>query len=114
MKPFPHDSTLTQGQKNFNYHLSRARIVVENAYGRLKARWRRLCKSNDMNIQNVPTVITACCILHNVCEVHRDRFNESWMEEHSDALEQPPSAGTTAVTSDAATAIRNSLVQYYT
>ena len=67
-----------------------------------------------MNIQNVPTVITACCILHNVCEVHGDRFNESWMEEHSDALEQPPSTGTTAVTSDAATAIRNSLVQYYT
>lgn len=114
MKPFPHGSTLTQGQKNFNYHLSRARIVVENAYGRLKARWRRLCKSNDMNIQNIPTVITACCILHNVCEVHGDRFNESWMEEHSDALEQPPSTGTTAVTSDAATAIRNSLVQYYT
>ena len=63
--------------KNLNYHLSRARIVVENAYGRLKARWRRLCKSNDMNIQNVPTVITACCILHNVCEVHGDCFNES-------------------------------------
>ena len=29
-----------------------------------------------------------------------DCFNESWMEEHSDALEQPPLAGTTAVTSD--------------
>ena len=67
-----------------------------------------------MNIRNIPTVITACCILHNVCEVHGDRFNKSWMEEHSDALEQPPSAETTAVTSDAATAIQNSLVQYYT
>lgn len=51
-------------------------------------------------------LLTACCILHNVlCEVHGDRFNESWMEEHSNALEQPPSAGRTAVISDAAPAI---------
>ena len=29
MKPFPHGSTLTQGQKKFNYNLSCARIVIE-------------------------------------------------------------------------------------
>ena len=113
MKPFPHGSALTQGQKNFNYNLSRARIVVENAYGRLKARWRRLCKSNDMIVENVPSVITACCILHNVCEVHGDRFNERWIEDNGNLLEQPSSAGTTAVTSGAASTIRNALVQYY-
>jgi len=111
MKLFPQGSTLTQGQKNFNYNLSRARIVVENAYGRLKAKWR-LCKSNDMVIEHIPTVITACCILHNICEAHGNWFNEKWIEER-DLLEQPPSAGTTAVTSDAATTIHNSLVEYY-
>ena len=66
-----------------------------------------------MNIQNVTTVITVCCILHNVCEVHGDSFNESWMEEHFDVLEQPPSAGTITVTSDAATTIRNSCPLFY-
>ena len=66
-----------------------------------------------MNIQQIPTVITACCILHNVCEIHGDHFNESWIEEQSDTSEQPPSAGTTAITSNAAIIIRNSLVQYY-
>ena len=33
MKPFPHGSTLTDNQKNFNYRLSRAHIVSENAFG---------------------------------------------------------------------------------
>ena len=91
MKPFAHNSTLTTSQRSFNYHLSRAHIVVENAFGRLKARWRRLMKRNDMNIENVPCVITACCILHNICEVHGDSFNELWLEE-VDMSSQPATA----------------------
>ena len=113
MKPFPYSAGLTQAEKRFNYQLSRARIVAENAFGRLKARWRRLSKSNDMNVDNVPTVITACCILHNMCEIHGDTFNELWMEDVNN-LEQPVSAGTSAVTTDGAKSIRHALVMYYT
>ena len=96
--------------KNFNYRLSRARIVGENAFGRLKARWRKLLKQNDMSISNVPNVIMACCILHNVCEVHGEAFNDVWLDDvHSDH----PASTTTAITSSAAEDIRNTLVQYY-
>ena len=29
---------------------------------------------------DVPQVIAACCVQHNVCEIHGDAFNEQWME----------------------------------
>ena len=111
MKPFPHHSNLTPSQKSYNFHLSRARIVVENAFGRLKARWRRLMKRNDMNIDNVPCVITAACILHNMCEVHGDTFNELWIEEIND-LNQPIATNNNNINANAR-AIRDVLVDYY-
>jgi len=48
MKPFAHSPTLSQEQKHFNYVLSRAPVVVEIAFGRLKAWWRRLSKQMDI------------------------------------------------------------------
>jgi len=80
MKAFPDNGNLTQQQKTFNYRLSKARVVVEHAYGRLKGRWRCLLKRLDVSVCDVPELVTACCILHNVCEVHGEAFNEEWMD----------------------------------
>ena len=33
-------------------------------------------KCNDMLIENVPNVIAAACVLHNMCEIHGDIFDE--------------------------------------
>ena len=111
VKPFPHNATLTSSQQTFTYRLSRARIVVENAFGRLKARWRQLMKHNNMDISHVPKVVTTCCILHNLCEVHGDLFNDRWMEESQ--LEQPPSPATSSLPTSQARAVRDTLVQYF-
>ena len=70
-------------------------------------------KRNDMNIDNVPYVITACCILHNMCEAHGDSFNDLWLEE-VDMSTQPevsPSGGINVCRT--AKAIRDALVKYY-
>jgi len=114
MKPFAHNTALSPQQKTFNYTLSRSRIVVENAFGHLKARWRRLTKRNDMDITHVPLIITACCILHNICETSNDTIPESWLNAEVD-MDQPPTAATpegTTHTSNA-TIIRDALVNYY-
>ena len=62
---------------------------MEVAFGRLKARWRRLSKQIDMDIDNVPYIIAACCVLLNVCQIHHDGFNEEWLQELEVDLDQP-------------------------
>ena len=46
MKPFP-DGTVRGPRAAYNACLSRARIQVEHAFGRLKGRWRCIMKRND-------------------------------------------------------------------
>ena len=114
IKPFPHNSSLSSRQRHFNYLISRARIVTENAFGRLKARWRRLLKSNDMDISHIPHVILACCILHNICEVHGDSFVPTWMDNLSLDNQPPAIPYSGATQNDPANLIRDKLVQYMT
>ncbi len=52
----------------FGYRLSSARMVVECAFGRLKARFGILRKPIDMCLPNTVYVIMSCFILHNFCE----------------------------------------------
>jgi hypothetical protein len=33
----------------------------------------------DCNLDNVPTIVAACCVLHNVCERSGDGFDPNWM-----------------------------------
>ena len=49
MKAFPNNGHLTSQQKTFNYRLSKARVVVEHCYGRLKGRWRCWLKRLDVD-----------------------------------------------------------------
>ena len=81
MKPFINNQRLDEEQKHFNYRQSRARMVVENAFGRLKGHWRVLLKRMEIGIKSVPNVISACCVLHNMCEIWGEVFQDEWLEE---------------------------------
>lgn len=64
MKPFSLKN-ITHEKRIFNYRLSRARRVTENAFGILAARFRVLRTPIAVSLDNVDKMILACCALHN-------------------------------------------------
>ncbi|PWA29634.1 hypothetical protein CCH79_00008053, partial [Gambusia affinis] len=92
MKAYPEQKSrrgcrtaLPEPQQLFNRHFSRALRASEEALLRLRARWQCLSKRNDCGLDVVPTMMLACCILHNMCESHRDAFKADM--DQSDAEE---------------------------
>ena len=84
MKPYARNRNLTPQEVNFNTVLSQSRSVVERGFGLLKTRWRCLYKMLEQNLENVPFVILACCVLHNICQ---DK-NEELSDEDRQFLDQ--------------------------
>ena len=112
LKPFPFSISMPTDHKTYNYRLSRGWVIVEIAFGRLKARWRRLSKQIDMDISNVPNVILACCTLHNICEIHNDSFNDEWLQQSND-FDQPDSTDAPVSTrSNTGNRVRDLLMMY--
>ena len=52
-------------------------------------------KKNDSNIKNIPTLVTACCVLHNLCELQGDACEEDWVLR--DTQDSATTTGATAV-----------------
>uniref|UniRef100_A0A4W6E1E7 DDE Tnp4 domain-containing protein n=1 Tax=Lates calcarifer TaxID=8187 RepID=A0A4W6E1E7_LATCA len=84
-------AALMEPQQLFNQRLTRALRVSEEALLRLRARWQCLSKRNDCGLDVVPTMILACCILHNMCESHGDDFKAEWQVEVAEAESPQPS-----------------------
>uniref|UniRef100_A0A8C6NRQ5 DDE Tnp4 domain-containing protein n=1 Tax=Nothobranchius furzeri TaxID=105023 RepID=A0A8C6NRQ5_NOTFU len=70
----------------------RACAVVENAFGRLKGRWRCLLKRNDCVVSLVRSMILTCCALHNLCESHGENYDNVWTTEteYPEPVAAPP------------------------
>ena len=77
MKPYT-NSVLTKEQRNFNYRLSRARIVIEGAFGQLKGRWRVPLRKCERTTQTVKIMALAVIALHNMCIEMADVGQKNW------------------------------------
>ena len=77
MKPYG-NAILTEQQRYFNYRFSRARMVVEGAFGQLKARWRILKRKNESDLSTVRIMSLACIILHKICIDVSDKCLRAW------------------------------------
>ena len=79
IKPFP-EGTNDPDEKTFNKELSRARVVVERAFGILKGRWRVLQKRLDSSLNFAIKTTIACIVLHNFCI----EANDDWDDDDDD------------------------------
>ena len=70
MKPYSCHG-LDEEERIFNYHLSRARRVVENSFGLLVEVWCCLLKTMEVKATKAVNITLTCCVLHNLL---RDRF----------------------------------------
>ncbi|CAM5131483.1 unnamed protein product [Natator depressus] len=74
----PYTGILDSSKELFNYRLSKCRMVIKCGFGHLKGRWCSLLTRSDLSETNIPIVIAACCVLHNLCESKEEMFTMGW------------------------------------
>ncbi|XP_069819926.1 uncharacterized protein [Dendropsophus ebraccatus] len=123
MKPFP-QKNLTPQKKVFNYRLSRARRVVENAFGILANRFRIFHTAINLKPEKIEKVVLACCVLHNYlrrndsahysppCMLDTDDCTNAEWRQESPAL-APLESVTLSRPSDCAIQCRDRYLHYF-
>ena len=82
---FKDNGHLSRLERNFHFKLSHSRVKVEHAFGLLKENFRRLIHLTQVQVENIPKVVTACCVLHNICFLQdQDEMDVSEFVDDSD------------------------------
>ncbi|CAH1758072.1 18032_t:CDS:2 [Entrophospora sp. SA101] len=63
---------LTREESYYNLCHSHTRKKIEQSYGLLKSRWKCLNITFEASIEFVALIVSACCILHNLCEERKE------------------------------------------
>ena len=83
MKPIPLRQQ-TRRQRLYNYRISRARRVVENAFGILAERFRIFFTTIPLPPARVQQIVVACCCLHNLFRRQQGRVNGLGLVDRED------------------------------
>ena len=75
--PYTHQN-LTWTQHAFNEKTGDIQKVAKGAFARLKGRWSCLQKRTEVKLQDLPVVLGACCVLHNICEMRNEQMDPEW------------------------------------
>jgi len=71
--PYARMDNYTHAEQNFNYLHSRARVDIEDTFGIFKMRWQRMHSFQIAeDIDFVPRLVQAACVLHNICRQRGD------------------------------------------
>jgi hypothetical protein len=63
-------------KKYYNTSFSGTRVLIENAFGLLKARWGQLKYLKFFTIEKTALFVKACCVLHNICIDKQDHWDD--------------------------------------
>ncbi|KAL3654744.1 hypothetical protein CASFOL_001479 [Castilleja foliolosa] len=98
--PYSHQN-LTWTQHAFNGKIEDVQRVAKESVMRLKARWSCLQKRTEMKLQDLPVVLGACCVLHNICEMRNEGLSpELRFEVFDDEIVPENSVGSGDAMSD--------------
>ena len=64
-----------------------------------------------MCIDYISTIVIPPCVLHKVCEIHSETFNESWLE--ASAFPPPASTAVRDGSGDRPKQVRDALATYF-
>ena len=126
MKPYSHQ-TQDPTERIYSYRLSRARRVVENAFGLLQMRWRVFNTTMQQRVDVCKKITLCACVLHNLALKHypiseRDVDHENTQYEvvsgrwrdHSSSLMATLLSRRGLNYSRRSKAVRDYLAKYYT
>ena len=74
---------MTVEERVFNYRLSRAPRVVQNAFGLLAARFRCLLTTVPQNPDRVSTIVLACCVLHSILMIKNPTMDVNAVDQEN-------------------------------
>ena len=112
MRPFPRKQ-LNNQKRIYNYRLSRARRIVECAFGMLTKKFRVLENVMLVGPEKATTITLACCILHNIVREKegtlQDIHEELLQHEHGNDTTQHADRGK----SNTGLNVRNNFLTYF-